>query len=77
MCLLSHSVPQTKTVSESVNVATVFKAASLLPHSVPQTKTVSESVNVVTVFKAASLLPHSVPQIEMSESAGRGDASVA
>ena len=49
----------------------------LLSHSVPQTKTVSESVNVATVFKAASLLPHSVPQIEMSESAGRGDASVA
>ena len=50
--LLPHSVLQTKTVSESVNVVTVFMAVSLLPHSVPQTENMSELVNVVTVFMA-------------------------
>ena len=77
MCLSYLILYPRLKLSELVNVAIVFMDVSPLPHSVPKTKTVSELVNVVTVFKNVSLLPHSVPQTEMSESAGRGYASVA
>ena len=64
-------------LSELVNVVTDFMAVFFSYLILYPGLKLSESVNVVTDFKAASHLPHSVPQIEMSESAGRGYASVA